>query len=150
MRGMQTELLRGFEAFSAGQVLRVRKVRRANPIRTLRYPGADILESRPEQIKSRLGQNELSRLAKDATKGSLLAEANTLEEGAWGEKPCEGFAPTGPPHPHHDPCPNAVATSVYEPSCRLRRKPTISQRNNVRRSPAKPPRLGEAKKKKKA
>jgi len=60
MRDMQTELLRGFEAFSAGQVLRVRKLE-AGPVE----PGhrslgrVDVLERRLLQIELKLGGKPL-------------------------------------------------------------------------------------------
>jgi hypothetical protein len=57
MRDMQTELLRGFEAFSAGQTIRLRKVEadQSNLDASLRGR-VDILESRLTQIEMRLGR----------------------------------------------------------------------------------------------
>jgi hypothetical protein len=57
MRDMQTELLRGFEAFSAGQVLRVRKVEADQSNLNSALSGrVDVLESRMLQIELRLGR----------------------------------------------------------------------------------------------
>lgn len=57
MRDMQTELLCGFEAFSAGQVLRVRKVEADQSNLNASLSGrVDILESRMLQIELRLGR----------------------------------------------------------------------------------------------
>ncbi len=56
MRDMQTELLRGFEAFSAGQTIRLRKVEadQSNLDLALRSR-VDIVEARLTQIEFRLG-----------------------------------------------------------------------------------------------
>jgi len=57
MRDMQTELLRAFEALSAGQVLRVRKVEADQSNLDAALSGrVDILERRLTQIELRLGQ----------------------------------------------------------------------------------------------
>lgn len=57
MRDMQTELLRGFEAFSAGQVLRLRKVEADQSNLNSALSGrVDILETRMLQIELRLGR----------------------------------------------------------------------------------------------
>ena len=57
MRDMQTVLLRGFEAFSAGQVIRVRKVEADQSNLNSALSGrVDILESRLLQIELRLGR----------------------------------------------------------------------------------------------
>lgn len=56
MRDMQTELLRGFEAFSAGQVLRVRKVEAdQSNLDTALSGRVDVLERRLLQIELKLG-----------------------------------------------------------------------------------------------
>jgi hypothetical protein len=57
MRDMQTELLRGFEAFSAGQTIRLRKVEAdQSNLNTALSGRVDILESRLTQIELRLGK----------------------------------------------------------------------------------------------
>lgn len=57
MRDMQTELPRGFEAFSAGQVLRVRKVEADQSNLDAALSGrVEILERRLAQIELKLGQ----------------------------------------------------------------------------------------------
>jgi hypothetical protein len=57
MRDMQTELLRGFEAFSSAQSIRLRKLEadQSNLDASLRGR-VDILESRLTQIELRLGK----------------------------------------------------------------------------------------------
>ena len=56
MRDMQTELLRGFEAFSAGLVLRTRKVEADQSNLDTSLSGrVEILEKRLQQIEQRLG-----------------------------------------------------------------------------------------------
>jgi hypothetical protein len=57
MRGMQTELLRGFEAFSGGQTIRLRKIEadQSNLDTSLRGR-VDIVEARLAQIEVRLGK----------------------------------------------------------------------------------------------
>jgi hypothetical protein len=59
MRDMQTELLRGFEAFSGAQSIRLRKVEadQSNLDASLRAR-VEILESRLAQIELRLGRGE--------------------------------------------------------------------------------------------
>ncbi len=57
MRDMQTELLRGFEAFSAGQVLRLRKVEADQSNLDASLSGrVDVLEKRMMQIELKLAQ----------------------------------------------------------------------------------------------
>lgn len=58
MRDMQTELLRGFESFSVGQTIRVRKVEadQSNLDAALRGR-MDVVESRLMQIELRLGRS---------------------------------------------------------------------------------------------
>jgi hypothetical protein len=57
MRDMQTELLRGFEAFSSGQTIRLRKVEAdQSNLDTALRGRVDILESRLSQIELRLGK----------------------------------------------------------------------------------------------
>jgi hypothetical protein len=56
MRGMQTELLRGFEAFSAGQTIRLRKVEADHSNLDAALSGrVNVLEDRLRQIELRLG-----------------------------------------------------------------------------------------------
>lgn len=56
MRGMQTELLRGFEAFANGQTLRLRKVEADQTNLDLALRGrVEVLENRLAQIEQRLG-----------------------------------------------------------------------------------------------
>ena len=56
MRDMQTELLRGFEAFSKGQTLRLRKVEADHSNLDASLSGRiEILENRLQQIEQRLG-----------------------------------------------------------------------------------------------
>jgi hypothetical protein len=56
MRGMQTELLRGFEAFSAGQTIRLRKVEADQSNLDAALSGrVNVLEDRLRQIELRLG-----------------------------------------------------------------------------------------------
>ena len=56
MRGMQTELLRGFEAFSAGQTIRLRKVEADQSNLDVALRGrVDVVETRLTQIELRLG-----------------------------------------------------------------------------------------------
>lgn len=56
MRDMQTELLRGFEAFSAGQALRLRKVEADQSNLDISLSGrVEVLERRLLQIEQRLG-----------------------------------------------------------------------------------------------
>jgi hypothetical protein len=57
MRDMQTELLRGFEAFSAGQTIRLRKVEADQSNLDAALSGrVNILEARLAQIEQRLGR----------------------------------------------------------------------------------------------
>jgi hypothetical protein len=57
MRDMQTELLRGFEAFAAGQTIRLRKVEADQSNLDAALSGrVDILEKRLTQIELRLGK----------------------------------------------------------------------------------------------
>ena len=60
MRDMQTELLRGFESFSVGQNIRLRKVEadQSNLDTSLRGR-MDVVESRLMQIELRLGKSLL-------------------------------------------------------------------------------------------
>ena len=56
MRDMQTELLRGFEAFASGQTIRLRKVEAdQSNLNTAAGGRLDVLESRLLQIELRLG-----------------------------------------------------------------------------------------------
>jgi hypothetical protein len=56
MRDMQTELLRGFEAFSAGQTIRLRKLEADHSNLDASVSGrVDVLETRLRQIELRLG-----------------------------------------------------------------------------------------------
>ena len=56
MRDMQTELLRGFESFSAGQTIRLRKVEADQSNLDASVRGrVDIVEARLLQIEIRLG-----------------------------------------------------------------------------------------------
>ena len=56
MRDMQTELLRGFEAFSTGQTLRLRKVEADHSNLDAALSGrVDAVETRLRQIELRLG-----------------------------------------------------------------------------------------------
>jgi hypothetical protein len=56
MRRMQTELLRGFEAFSAGQTIRLRKVEAdQSNLDTALSSRVSIVESRLHEIELRLG-----------------------------------------------------------------------------------------------
>jgi hypothetical protein len=56
MRDMQTELLRGFEAFSKGQTLRLRKVEADQANLDIALSGrVEVLEQRLQQIEQRLG-----------------------------------------------------------------------------------------------
>ena len=56
MRDMQTELLRGFEAFSAGLTIRVRKLEADHSNLDAAASGRiDVLEQRLKQIELRLG-----------------------------------------------------------------------------------------------
>ncbi len=58
MRDMQTELLRGFESFSAAQTIRLRKLEadQSNLDTSLRGR-VDVLETRLTQIELRLGKH---------------------------------------------------------------------------------------------
>jgi flagellar biosynthesis/type III secretory pathway protein FliH len=57
MRDMQTELLRGFEAFSTGQILRLRKLEADNSNLDASLSGRmDALEKRLMQIELKLAQ----------------------------------------------------------------------------------------------
>jgi hypothetical protein len=59
MRDMQTELLRGFEAFSGSQTLRIRKLEADNSNLDTSISGRmDIIERRLHQIEMRLGGAE--------------------------------------------------------------------------------------------
>jgi hypothetical protein len=56
MRDMQTELLRGFEAFSTGQTIRLRKLEADQSNLDAALSGrVDVLETRLRQIELRLG-----------------------------------------------------------------------------------------------
>ncbi len=56
MRGMQTELLRGFEAFSVSQTIRLRKVEADHSnLDTSLASRMDVMEQRLHQIEQRLG-----------------------------------------------------------------------------------------------
>ena len=56
MRDMQTELLRGFEAFASGQTIRLRKVEAdQSNLNTAAGGRLDVVESRLLQIELRLG-----------------------------------------------------------------------------------------------
>ena len=56
MRDMQTELLRGFESFSAGQTIRLRKLEADQSNLDVSLRGrVDVLETRLTQIELRLG-----------------------------------------------------------------------------------------------
>jgi hypothetical protein len=56
MRDMQTELLRGFEAFSSGQTIRLRKLEAdQSNLNTATSGRLDVVESRLLQIEVRLG-----------------------------------------------------------------------------------------------
>jgi hypothetical protein len=56
MRDMQTELLRGFEAFSTGQTIRLRKLEAEHSLLDTSVSGRmDALETRLRQIEQRLG-----------------------------------------------------------------------------------------------
>ena len=57
MRDMQTELLRGFDAFSTGQTLRIRKVEADQSNLDASLSGrVEIVEKRLLQIEQRLGR----------------------------------------------------------------------------------------------
>ena len=61
MRDMQTELLRGFESFSAGQTIRLRKVEADQSNLDVSLRGRlDVVESRLMQIELRLGKTGLA------------------------------------------------------------------------------------------
>jgi len=56
VRGMQTELLRGFEAFSVAQTIRLRKVEADHSNLDTALAGRmDVMEQRLHQIEQRLG-----------------------------------------------------------------------------------------------
>lgn len=56
MRDMQTELLRGFEAYSSGQTIRLRKLEADHSNLDTSVTGRmDVLETRLRQIEQRLG-----------------------------------------------------------------------------------------------
>jgi len=84
---------------------------------------------KPRHMDGLIGAPHCGRAAYDRCRRLRLRGSGRVGRGGVGEKPCEGFAPTGPAPPNPHPL------SWYPPKCRYPKRITPGNRQQSRRSP---------------